>query len=128
MQGEMTHMPSNWIRREKRLAIYLRDGLKCTYCGKTIEEEGVLLTLDHLHVRCEKGSNSERNLVTACKDCNTKRGKLGLLKWLERFENGEKILETILSLTHKSLVPYRKMADKIIANRSPSHEWRNVNN
>lgn len=29
----------NWIRKDKRLAIYMRDGMACVYCG---------LTLDHL--------------------------------------------------------------------------------
>ncbi|KKK72946.1 hypothetical protein LCGC14_2898780, partial [marine sediment metagenome] len=28
----------NWIRPEKRLAIYLRDGLACCYCGATVED------------------------------------------------------------------------------------------
>jgi len=35
----------NWIRKEKRLAIYLRDGLACGYCGQSIED-GAKLTLD----------------------------------------------------------------------------------
>ena len=40
---------SKWIRKDKRLAIYLRDGFMCCYCGKDLhhakpEEMG----LDHL--------------------------------------------------------------------------------
>ena len=63
----------NWIRREKRLAIYLRDGLACAYCGEGIED-GAQLTLDHLRPNSKGGSNEPANLVTACRRCNTHRG------------------------------------------------------
>lgn len=62
-----------WIRNEKRLAIYLRDGLACAYCGATIED-GAILSLDHLTPDSKGGSNSEKNLVTCCKRCNSSRG------------------------------------------------------
>lgn len=63
----------NWIRKEKRLAIYLRDGLACCYCGEGIED-GARLTLDHLNPHSNGGSNSESNLVTCCHRCNSSRG------------------------------------------------------
>ena len=63
----------NWIRKEKRLAIYLRDGLACCYCGEGVED-GAKLTLDHLTPHCEGGSNHETNLCTACHRCNSSRG------------------------------------------------------
>lgn len=65
----------NWIRPGKRLAIYLRDGLACCYCGAAVEDEGTILTLDHLRPSSSGGSNSETNLVTACHRCNSSRGK-----------------------------------------------------
>jgi len=61
-----------WIRDEKRLAIYLRDGLACVYCGATVED-GVMLTLDHLQPRSKGGRNDAANLVTCCKKCNSSR-------------------------------------------------------
>jgi hypothetical protein len=64
----------NWIRPVKRLAIYLRDGLACVYCGDSIED-GVVLTLDHVVCRAHGGSNHETNLVTSCLRCNSSRGK-----------------------------------------------------
>lgn len=64
----------NWIRREKRLAIYLRDGMACCYCGKGVEDE-VTLTLDHIRPYSCGGSNNETNLVTCCDRCNCSRGK-----------------------------------------------------
>lgn len=66
---------SKWIRPEKRLAIYVRDGFTCAYCGRDLRtaapEE---LNLDHLTPRVAGGSNEATNLVTACKACNSSRG------------------------------------------------------
>ena len=45
----------NWLRPEKRLAIYIRDGLACAYCGEGIED-GATLTLDHLIPTCKAGA------------------------------------------------------------------------
>jgi hypothetical protein len=60
----------NWIRKEKRLAIYLRDGLACVYCGMSIADKNCQLTLDHLEINTD---NSAKNLVTACHGCNSIR-------------------------------------------------------
>ena len=62
-----------WIRNERRLALYLRDGLACCYCGSAIED-GVRLTLDHLTPHSHGGDNGNANLVTACLKCNSARG------------------------------------------------------
>ena len=61
-----------WIRNERRVALYLRDGLACCYCGATLED-GTVLTLDHLQPRSQGGSNDSTNLVTACMRCNSAR-------------------------------------------------------
>lgn len=63
----------NWITQHKRLAIYMRDGLACAYCGDGVED-GAKLTLDHLTPYSEGGSNHESNLVTCCHRCNSSRG------------------------------------------------------
>ena len=63
----------NWIRRERRLAIYLRDGLACVYCGESVETAATL-TLDHLRPYSKGGTNVATNLVTACHRCNSSRG------------------------------------------------------
>lgn len=68
-----------WITNHRRLALYLRDGLACAYCGQGIEE-GVRLTLDHIepYSAGEKPDNSSGNLVTACVSCNSSRGTRSL--------------------------------------------------
>jgi hypothetical protein len=70
----------NWISQHKRLAIYLRDGLACCYCGETIEN-GAQLTLDHVKPHSKGGTNHETNLVTACHTCNSARGNRSLAKF-----------------------------------------------
>jgi 5-methylcytosine-specific restriction endonuclease McrA len=65
---------SGWIPRWRRLAIYLRDGFQCQYCGRDLREASPrLVTLDHLTPQCDGGTHHERNLVTACLTCNSRR-------------------------------------------------------
>ena len=61
------------ISKPKRLAIYLRDGLACVYCGEDIEG-GAKLSLDPLKPYSTGGSNESSNLVTACLRCAPARG------------------------------------------------------
>lgn len=70
---------SKWCRRSKRLAIYIRDGMSCVYCGRSIDDpEGCLLTLDHIIPYDQHGSNDPSNLLTCCHTCNSSRGNRGL--------------------------------------------------
>ena len=65
---------SKWIRPEKRLAIYLRDGFLCGYCGRDLHQAPPAeVTLDHLTPRIRGGSNEAENLITACRRCNCSR-------------------------------------------------------
>lgn len=73
---------SKWISREKRLAIYMRDGLACAYCGDSIEE-GAHLSLDHLTPYCKAGDHRTQNLVTACVKCNSSRGNRSIGQFAE---------------------------------------------
>jgi 5-methylcytosine-specific restriction endonuclease McrA len=74
MSGRHDYQGMNWIRQEKRHAIYVRDGFTCKHCG----EPGK--TLDHVVPRSEGGSNEASNLVTACGKCNYGRKKTPGLK------------------------------------------------
>ena len=65
---------SKWIRPERRLALYLRDRFTCLYCGRDLH--GALpceITLDHLVPRNAGGTNTNENLVMACRSCNSAR-------------------------------------------------------
>jgi len=69
---------AKWIRRERRLALYMRDGLACVWCGSGLEDEGVTLSLDHVVPVSQGGVNGSRNLVTSCRKCNSVRGDRSL--------------------------------------------------
>jgi hypothetical protein len=63
-----------WIQPTRRLAIYLRDGFLCAYCGTDLHSANRRdVTLDHLVAQIHGGSHHESNLVTACHTCNSKR-------------------------------------------------------
>lgn len=62
-----------------RKRILDRDGWVCVYCGSKDN-----LTLDHVIARSRGGDNSDKNLVTACRSCNSSKGAKSLEEWLER--------------------------------------------
>lgn len=72
----------HWIRDEKRLAIYLRDGMACIYCGASVEGD-TRLTLDHVKPYSKGGSNEPGNLVTCCHKCNSSRGDRALKTFVD---------------------------------------------
>ena len=53
-----------------RKEVYSRDDYTCQYCGRT----GGLLTLDHVIPRQKGGKHTWENLVTACRQCNHRKG------------------------------------------------------
>ena len=62
-------------------AIAARDGGACIYCGATAETSGAHLHLDHLTPRSAGGADDARNLVTACRRCNSARRDMTLAQW-----------------------------------------------
>lgn len=54
--------------------VFARDGYRCVYCASPFPAEQ--LSLDHVQPRMRGGDNSEGNLVTACRACNTRKGSL----------------------------------------------------
>ena len=121
-RGQAKYQGSKWIRWERRLAIYIRDGMACTYCGATIED-GAQLTLDHLTPYCEGGSNHEHNLVTACLKCNSSRSNRtveafaqSVAGYLNRGATTEAIIEHINETIERPLDI--NQAKAIIANRA----------
>jgi len=113
----------NWIRPGKRLAIYLRDGLACAYCGQGIED-GIKLTLDHLTPHSHGGDNGPENLVTCCHHCNSVRGNrpweqfaADVATYLDHEVLPTAIIVHINTTTQKPLAPYLREAKALIARR-----------
>lgn len=90
---------SHWIRPEKRLAIYVRDGFACAYCGDSLRDAAPAdVTLDHLLPRAAGGKNAATNLVTACRACNSSRKDR---PWLDYATGGAQ--DRIEQLRHRPL-------------------------
>lgn len=54
-----------------RVAIHLRDGHTCVYCGATSN-----LEVDHIKPRKHHGKDDPENLATACESCNQEKGTI----------------------------------------------------
>lgn len=113
----------NWIRQSSRLAIYLRDGLACCYCGDSVEN-GCQLSLDHVQPHDLGGSNEISNLVTCCKRCNSSRGKRSVAsfakataQYLNHGIEAKAIVNHVKACTKRDIKPFRKQANELIASR-----------
>ena len=100
-----------WIRADKRLAIYLRDRFTCIYCLRDLHDAAPTdITLDHLQCQSDGGSNHESNLITACRSCNCSQQD----KPLNRF-CGPETRKHIRRNTGRSLTKYRVLAKALIS-------------
>ena len=113
----------NWIRQDKRLAIYLRDGCACVYCGAKVES-GATLTLDHVVAHSKTENNDATNLVTCCKRCNDSKGARSTPKFVAAvavyLNNGVKaaeILKHVRNCQRRDLKQYRAEAKELVARR-----------
>ena len=102
---------SSWVRPTTRLALYLRDGLGCVYCGQDWSVDG--LVLDHVVSRSEGGSNRFYNVVSACPGCNTRKRNGGLVG-LARYHG-----TTVRALK-------RRAEEAAVTNPSPRHRRRAI--
>lgn len=98
------------IRKDLRLAVYLRDSFTCLYCCADLHSAHPMdVTLDHLKPHCSGGHNGSTNLITACRSCNCSRGD----KPVSRFA-GPEALQHINRNRKRSINRYRKLAKAII--------------
>lgn len=51
----------------------------CHYCGKQMPPKN--LTMDHIVPISRGGKSTKGNVVTACKECNTKKKQLLPMEW-----------------------------------------------
>ena len=65
----------------KRDRVFARDDYRCVYCGKRFAADG--LSVDHVEPRARGGDQSNGNLVTACKGCNTLKGHRRVSEFLK---------------------------------------------
>ena len=106
------HQPTGcWIRPERRLAIYLRDGFRCLYCLADLHAADPRdITLDHLTPKADGGSNAEGNLVTACRACNCSRQDTPVSRFA-----GPEARKQIRRNAARKLTPYLELAKALIS-------------
>lgn len=70
-------------RAERLEAALDRDGATCIWCGRSL---GALVpaTTEHVVPRVKGGPSWRENEVAACRRCNSQRGHLGPVDWLEQ--------------------------------------------
>lgn len=65
----------------RRLLVWQRDRFACTYCGASaLNDDTVILEVDHVTPVALGGTNDLTNLTTACRPCNQKKGPRGRRK------------------------------------------------
>ncbi len=57
--------------RENRTLIFERDGYQCEYCRKQLTR--FTATLDHITPVSQGGGNEYDNVITACRECNSRK-------------------------------------------------------
>ncbi|HTS64748.1 MAG TPA: HNH endonuclease [Candidatus Acidoferrales bacterium] len=65
------------LTSEEGRRVLERDHYRCRYCGldgKSNFENSLIMTVDFVHPRAQKGKKTPDNLVTACRPCNTIKG------------------------------------------------------
>jgi len=89
------YVPSTSTTAFTRFNVFLRDQWRCQYCAQRFKTQQ--LTFDHVIPRSRGGRTSWDNIVTACRDCNTKKGRL-LPHECGMFPRGEAYQPTIHEL------------------------------
>ncbi len=99
------------IRKDLRLAIYLRDHFTCIYCLKDLHDAHPSdITLDHITPNADGGSNETSNLITSCRHCNCSRQDLPLSRFV-----GPETRSHVRRNTRRAITKYRRLAKAIIA-------------
>ena len=85
-----------------RQAIHSREGRACFYCLRRIGPE--MQCLDHVIPRAQLGPNSYRNLVSCCRECNSRKGERPAADFLRSLYRegrltGAELIRALQSLT-----------------------------
>jgi 5-methylcytosine-specific restriction endonuclease McrA len=66
------------LTSEEGRRILERDQYRCQYCGldgASSFENSLIMTVDFVHPRAQKGKKTPGNLATACRPCNVIKGR-----------------------------------------------------
>lgn len=87
--------------RRKMAMVIERDGCQCAWCGKELSYDHPEATLDHVLPHSADGSQDWRNMILACKPCNSNRKHTSAKKWMKSclekgFEVNVQVVEAAL--------------------------------
>lgn len=98
------------VKKNKRLALYLRDNFTCAFCGTDMKgTDPRLITLDHIVPRASGGTDDPKNLVTACLRCNCQKKDQPIAKYA-----GTDKAKSIRKAARVDLKPFRDTANAIL--------------
>jgi len=101
----------NFLRTKAlRQAIHAREGGRCFYCLKRLTPSS--RCLDHVVPRSQWGTNSYRNLVSCCRECNSQKGQC-------RAEDFLRALFRDRKLTDRELADRLSALDALAAGQLP---------
>lgn len=99
------------VRKDLRLAIYLRDRFTCLVCAKDLADADPRdITLDHIVPDSDGGSNDPSNLYCCCRHDNCARRDLPISRYA-----GPEAVKHIRRNAKRSINRYRILAKAIIA-------------
>ena len=102
---------SSWIRADLRWALYIRDGFRCAWCGKTCEDDD--LTLDHLFARNHpQRDNHPSRLTVACVHCNLSKKGTPLAEWLKTLRDRGTLPVAMQALRRRHAPTDRKAGER----------------
>ena len=123
----MAKLTKGWLKADKRLAIYLRDGCACIYCGTQVEpgqhnSNPRAATVDHVLSRESGGDNKTSNLVTCCTTCNSTKQDKPVSTFLAQLAEDKGVCASAAQMRLNKaqgtpLKPYRDEAKRIRAER-----------
>jgi 5-methylcytosine-specific restriction endonuclease McrA len=99
------HRPRPHVKLTRR-EVFRRDNYTCQYCGK--RDSG--LTVDHVIPRHMGGAHAWTNVVTACPQCNHRKG-------------GRRVEDSHMRLTHNPKEPPANAAYIFGKHLHEYHEW-----
>lgn len=107
------------IKPKLRFQVFARDEFTCQYCGRTPDQDEVVLHVDHTVSVKDGGTNDMENLITSCRDCNYGKGAKSILRrtkteddLVEELNIAKDRLEQIKAL-NKQRNNLKKVKDKI---------------
>ena len=110
-RGSRSQYKGVCIRKDLRLAIYLRDRFACLYCLRDLHDADPRdITLDHVVPDSNGGGNTPDNMITCCRHCNCSRQDQPLVRFA-----GPETRAHIRRNTRRAIARYRRLAKAIIA-------------